>query len=105
MARLVVSIALLLIALGPAQPAHATLISRTASAGFVQVVYLLEADHQPLIAVSNGHITQATIVADNTGGWRATVAAQLDECAGALTVDGETVTQQWCVWLPIGASQ
>jgi hypothetical protein len=99
MARLVVSIALLLTVLGPAEPARATLISRSQVAGAVQVVYLLEADHQPLLAVEHGHISQATIVSDSTGGWRATVSATLDECQGALTVDGTEIVEQRCVWM------
>lgn len=77
----------------------ATLISRADDQRGVHIVYLVEAEQQPVAVVEQGRVTGYTAVQDGSR-WRATISATLDSCQGALRVDGAVLVQQRCIYLP-----
>ena len=86
-----------------ARAADVTQISRVQTANGVHIAYLVEAAEPVAITVIGGEVRISSVSSGD--GWRATITGTLNSCDGALVVDGETIVQQRCVWLPIGARQ
>jgi hypothetical protein len=77
-------------------------IQRVVVGDTVKLVYLVEADHEPIITAGAAYITSRALVQDGPH-WRLTVNATLPLCSGALAVDGVTLTSQRCYYFPVGA--
>lgn len=92
-------ILLLLIVAGIAQ--GATQIQRTVIGNQVHVIYLIEADHAPVVTAGDEYITSRALVQDGQQ-WRLTINATLPLCSGELVVDNVTVTKQRCLYFPVG---
>lgn len=90
-------ITLLLLALQPTP--RTTLISRAVVGDQVIVAYDLASGPYPTIDAPGG-VVHVQLVQDAQG-WRGRVIATLGLCAGVLMVDGVTVTQQRCQWVPV----
>ena len=90
-------ILLLLILAGITQ--GATQIQRTVIGNQVHLVYLVEADHAPVVTAGDSYITSRTLIQDGQQ-WRLTINATLPLCSGELAIDGQRVTKQQCVWMP-----
>lgn len=89
----------LLVAAQLAAPSRTTLISRAVVGNQVVVVYDLASGDYPTIAASGG-AADVQLVQDAQG-WRGRVLARLPLCGGALVVDGATVVEQRCAWVPV----
>ena len=95
-----VLILLLLVLAGIVQ--GATQIQRTVIGDKVYVVYIIEADHAPVVTAGDGYVTGRTLVQDGQQ-WRLTINATLPLCSGELAIDGKRITSQRCVYLAVGA--
>lgn len=92
-----VLILLLLLWTGIAQ--SATQIQRTVIGDKVYLVYIIEADHAPVVTAGDDYITSRALVQDGQQ-WRLTINATLPLCSGELAIDGQRVTKQQCVYMP-----
>ncbi len=101
--RSLLAFILLLLLLVYAGIAHsATQIQRVVDGNQVRLVYLVEADHAPVVTAGEQYITSRALVQDGQR-WRLTINATLPLCSGELAVDGQRITSQRCVYFPIGA--
>jgi hypothetical protein len=80
-----------------------TLISRVVAGNQVQLVYDLASGEYPTIDAPGGSAN--AVLEQDAQGWRGRVLARLPLCGGALVVDGATVAQQRCTWVPVVAKE
>ena len=90
----------LLMIVTPSAPPRATLIQRAVVGNQIVVIYDIASGPYPVVDAPGGTADVQLVV--DAQGWRGRVLARLSLCGGALVVDGATVTQQRCVWLPVG---